>query len=503
MRPPQVVIVGASGDLSLRKLMPALASLAEKRRPAAGFSVVGVARGAKSDEAFRAEVRAAMPAELRAAFEELAPRVHYQGADVGDFSSVQRLGKRLGELAGGDDVGRLYYLSIKPELFAGAVAHLGACGLLAPGEHRQAFRRVVIEKPFGHDQKSAQALSRQVSETLREEQIYRIDHYLGKETVQNLLGLRFHNAIFEPLWNREHVDSVQITVAEELGMPRGRGAYYDGTGALRDVVQNHVLQLLALVAMEPPPSLEPETIRGNKVAVLSSLRQLSPRDVVRNVVRGQYTAGRVSGEAASAYRDEEGVADGSDTETFVAIRAKLDTWRWGGVPFLLRHGKRLPKRFTNIEIHFKRPPLQLFNRPEGMPEDEYWEKLRSGELCQIRPNTLTISIQPREGMTLSFGVKQPGSAMVMTPARLEFDYRDAFGESTAPAYERLLQDALVGDPTLFLREDEIAESWRFVDAIRAGWASPDGPPLLQYPAGTWGPETEHLFRDCAGSWSRG
>lgn len=505
MHPFHVVIFGASGDLTLRKLMPALTSLAGKRKPEAGFYVVGVSRSDLSDDAWRAEIEAAMPSELRRAWAELAPRVIYQRGDVGVPDDLARLSERLDALPGGAASGRLFYLSLKPELFAPTVALLAVGGLLhmRAGESH-AWRRVVIEKPFGHDLPSAVALNRQLHESLREDQLYRIDHYLGKETVQNLLGFRFHNSIFEPLWNRHHVEHIQVTVAEDLGMERGRGGYYDTTGALRDMVQNHMLQVLSLAMMEPPSSLEAVAVRGQKLQFLRSLHVPGPQSALRHSVRARYAAGKIHDKPVPGYLEEEGVAQDSTTETFVAIRAESDSWRWAGVPILLRHGKRMPKKFTEVRVQFRVPPIQLFNRPDGLSDDEFRQKIRDGSLCQIRPNVLTLSIQPREAIRLSFGVKRPGPAMVMAPAELSFDYRDQFGDGTPPAYERLLLDALLGDPTLFLHADEIEASWRFADTYRAAWDGPHGAPLLEYPAGSWGPEAaDALFHGCEGGWSQG
>ena len=502
--PAQVVIFGASGDLTLHKLMPALASLAGKDRPTGGFSVIGVSRTPKSDEEYRREVGERMPAELKEAYARLAPRVYYAQADVASSADVARLATYLDELPGGREAGRLYYLSLKPDLFAPATAMLKAAGLLEQAEGGTPFRRVIVEKPFGRDLESAQALNHALHGSLREDQLFRIDHYLGKETVQNLLGFRFHNAIFEPIWNRHHVEHIQITVAEQLGMESGRAGYYDTTGAARDMLQNHMLQVLALVTMEPPTSLDAWALRSQKVNLLRSLHVPGPQLALRNSLRARYTAGEMNGKPVPGYLEEKGVPAGSTTETFVAIRAEIDSWRWAGVPILLRHGKRMPQKFTEVRVQFRVPPLQLFNRPEGLSDDEFREKVREGSLCQMRPNVLTLGIQPRETIGLSFGVKTPGAAMIMAPAELAFDYRDHFGQTTAPAYERLLLDALQGDATLFVHAEEIEASWRFVDAYRHAWDSPEAPPLGEYPAGAWGPDgADDLFHGCEGGWSQG
>lgn len=505
--PDQIIIFGASGDLTARMLIPALASLAAKQGPESGFSVLGVARRPKRDEEFRAELRRSVPEALHAAFDALAPRIGYQAADVADAVALEQLRQRVDALPGGRESGRLFYLALKPDLFGPTVDGLRRAGLLARGGAADnaggaGWRRVVVEKPFGHDLESARRLNAELHKNLDENQIYRIDHYLGKETVQNLLGFRFHNAIFEPLWNRYHVELVEITVAEEIGVGGGRAGYYDTTGAVRDMLQNHMLQILALVAMEPPDSLDSESIRDQKVAVLRGLRCADPEEIARNSVRARYTAGTVGGEPVPGYLDEGGVPADSDTETYVAVRAEVDTWRWSGVPFLLRHGKRLPKKTSAVRIQFRTAPLQLFNRPEGMSEVEFRRRMKDGSLCQLRPNVLTLGIQPREAISLSFGVKQPGGTLVMTPAELSFDYHERFGDSTAPAYERLLLDALRGDPTLFLRSDEIEASWRYADEVRSAWADGDVP-LREYEAGTWGPsEANELFYGCEGGWSR-
>ncbi len=502
--PDQVVIFGASGDLTRRKLIPALAQLDADARPPKGFSIVGVSRSEMSDEQFRAQLAEALPQELHQAFEGVAPRIFYHRGDSSQRASIDVLSRRLDELPGGREAGRLFYLSLKPDLFPVTVGSLGAAGLLQAWGTEEGFRRIVVEKPFGRDFASARALNRELHLVLQEEQIYRIDHYLGKETVQNLLGFRFHNAIFEPLWNRHHVELVQITVAQTIGIEHGRGEYYDDTGALRDMVQNHMLQVLALIAMEPPSTLAADAIRGQKVEVLRALRHPDSDERHRSVVRGRYGAGTVAGEAVRAYHDEDGVAESSLTETFVALRAGIDNWRWSGVPFLLRHGKRMRQRFTEVQVQFRTPPIQLFNQPKDMDPREYRRLLRDGALCQIRPNALTLRLQPQEAIRLSFGVKEPGSTMDMAPATMDFEYHDHFGKAPPDAYERLLADALLGDQTLFLRSDEIEASWQYADAVRADFDDSRPPLLHEYEAGTWGPEeADHLFGDCQGSWSRG
>jgi glucose-6-phosphate 1-dehydrogenase len=504
MNPQQVVIFGASGDLTRRKLIPALSRLEADPRLPTGFSVLGVSRTPMSDEAFRQHLAEGMSPELRKAFDRLAPRIFYHVADTSRPGEVEGLHERLDALPGGRESGRLFYLSLMPELFPVVVETLGLSGLLQAWNRDEGFRRVVIEKPFGYDLSSARALNRDLHRTLQEEQIYRIDHYLGKETVQNLLGFRFHNAIFEPLWNRHHVEFIEITVAEEIGVENGRGAYYDGTGALRDMVQNHMLQILALIAMEPPSNLAAEAVRSQKVEVLRALRHPKAHHDHPSFVRGRYVHPEDGASTSAAYREEKGVAADSDTETYVALRAHVENWRWSGVPFFLRHGKRMAERYTEVRVQFNVPPLQLFNRPPDLAPEEFERQLREGEICHVRPNVLTLRIQPEESIQLSFGVKQPGNTMDMTPATLRFDYRDHFGAVSTDAYQRLLADALTGDQTLFLRSDEIEASWKYADAVRLDWERPGAPPVLEYPAGSWGPEeSEMLFGECQGGWSRG
>ncbi|MCX4242021.1 glucose-6-phosphate dehydrogenase [Paraliomyxa miuraensis] len=488
-RPIQIVILGASGDLTSRKLVPALLrNFAEGSFPHP-VQVVGVSRTDKTSEAWRTELSEWVAPSLRDAWEQLAPSLHWLRADAATPEGITTLRRALGELIEGvpegcrERSGRLFYLALAPALFGPVVAALAAAGLLTcePGDG-DGWRRVVIEKPFGTDLPSATALNRALLTHLREDQIFRIDHYLGKETVQNILTLRFQNAIFEPLWNRKHIESVEISVCETVAMEGRRGAYYDTAGALRDMVQNHLLQILALTAMEPPGSLHADAIRNEKVKVLQSLRPLTPQRVGHDVVRGQY----------DGYGSAFGVAPGSTTETFVGIRALVDNWRWSGVPFLLRTGKAMRSRFTEVVLRFRTPPIDLLNGPT--PEN----------VCPLRPNDLRLQIQPNEGLKLGFLVKQPGPGLVMRHAELGFDYHQLVGEGATPdAYQRLLLDALQGQATLFIRGDEVEAAWGFVDGIREGWAQAD-PPLHGYAAGSDGPEAAgELFRGCEGTWSRG
>jgi glucose-6-phosphate 1-dehydrogenase len=492
-----LVIFGATGDLAARKLLPSLAGLWQKRLLPEAFAIVGVGRRDKSDDAFRQDARKDVAKGDGAAdLDQFLAHVHYVRADFTTAEGMAEVATRVGELERKERVkgNRVFYLATDPEYFCRIIESLSKTGLLQDesGEPRV---RVVIEKPFGHDLASARELNRNVLRFLRPEQVYRIDHYLGKDTVQNLLAFRFGNAIFEPLFSREYVDHVQITMAETIGMEGRRGAYYDHAGALRDVVQNHLLQLLALIAMEPPASLKARDIADAKLKVLRELVRWRPSEVASHVVRGQYGRGFIDGQPVRAYREEEAVDPNSTTETYVALRAEVENWRWAGVPFLVRTGKRLPRRVTEVAIQFKLPPLRLFRTVEC-----------TGDFCDLseaQPNVLVFRIQPEEGINLSFSAKRPGMQLYLYPVRLEFDYEKSFHRPLPEAYERLLLDALRGDSTLFMTSEELDAAWEFVTPILDAWRDGPSPDLPNYEAGTWGPaEAERLAEGCKGGWRR-
>lgn len=474
--PAVFVIFGASGDLTRRKLLPAVYNLALSRLLPGGFAVVGVARRPKPD--FVAEMHDAVGRFSRrrpvdeAVWGDLARGVSYVQGDFDQASTYTSLAAELDRLdrERGTRKNRVFYLAVAPDQVPLIVRGLREAGLVTPQVHGDTgpFQRVVVEKPFGEDLPSAQEMNRDLLAHLAEPQIYRIDHYLGKETVQNLLALRFGNTIFEPLWARQHVEHVEITVAEEIGV-EGRGKFYEKVGITRDIVQNHALQLLTLVAMEPPASWDADAVRDEKVKVLRALRPITGKGVLERVVRAQYAAGVVRGERVHGYREEPDVAAESATETYVALKLSVDNWRWSGVPFYLRAGKRLAKRVAEVVLHFRPLPHAMFGGAAG-----------------DQPNALVMRIQPDEGISLRFAAKVPGTGVALRGVTMDFRYGAAFGSSTPEAYERLILDALRGDATLFTRADEVEAQWRFIDPIIAGWAE-QGAPVASYPAGGWGP----------------
>ena len=488
--PPTVfVFFGATGDLAARKIAPALYNLRRDGGLGEDVAVVGVARRERSDEAFRQEMLAAirqhgrLPPVDEPLWRRFAGRWHYRVVDAGRREQYADLAGFLKDLAGGTSpsCNLVIYLATTPETWPAILEGLGAAGLnrpLTPG----AAARVVVEKPFGHDLESGRRLNAQLRGLWEERRIFRIDHYLGKETVRNVLVLRFANAIFEPLLHRRYVHHVELTTAETAGMEGRRGAYYDRAGALRDMVQSHMLQLLALLAMECPASADPEAIRDGKVALLRVVRSLSAAEVPRRTVRGQY-----AGDAdAPAYRQEAGVAPDSQTETYAASRLDVDNERWAGVPFYLRTGKQLAAKASYVAVQFRREVGRLFEGTE----------------CDMSgPNRLVIRIAPEEGAFFVANAKVPGDRMLLRPVRLAFDYRSSFESASPEAYERLLLDAMCGDGTLFLREDEVAESWRIVDAVRKVWDNGAGPELMAYLRGSWGPgQADQIFGDPYRRW---
>jgi len=499
--PCVMVIFGASGDLTKRRLLPALYALAHDGLLSDRFAVVGFARRAKSDEAFRGEMQAAVQQFSRyrplkpEVWDRLAGGLHYVAASFEEPAGYERLRELLGELERKNGAGRnrMYYLATPPSAYAPIVARLGAAGLVhevwdgpqggVPAPEGHGWNRIIIEKPFGHDLATAQALNADIHRVFREPQVYRIDHYLGKETVQNILTFRFGNSIFEPLWNRRYVDHVQLLVGEELGI-EGRGGYYDSAGAMRDIVQNHMLQLLSLTAMEPPATFEADAVRDEKVKVLRAIRPIPASRAGDVTIRAQYVSGMLRGKKIPAYADEPGVGEETATETYAALRLEIDNWRWAGVPFYLRTGKALPKRVTEVTIHYRRPPLLLFQHA-GHADHE--------ERDVIEPNRLTLRIQPDEGISLRVGLKPPGPRISLVPARLGFAYRDTFGVEPSEAYERLLLDALLGDSTLFIRRDEVETAWALVTPVLEAWAAASRNGLAYYPAGSWGPKEADRF----------
>ncbi len=485
-----MVIFGATGDLTHRKLMPALYTLVRLGMVRPTLAVVGVARREKTDEMFRTEMAQAVlgstPESDRSAWDTFAQGLFYVQAEFHDPEGYERLRATLERLdrERGIRGNRLFYLATAPEFYPDIIQNLGTHGLVdrsaPPGDGRRPWTRVIVEKPFGRDLESARELNRTLLQVFRENQIYRIDHYLGKETVQNILVFRFANGIFEPLWNQHFIDHVQVTVAETVGI-EGRAGFYETAGVIRDIVQNHMMQLLTLVAMEPPLAFDADDVRDEKVKVLRAVRRFAPDEVARNVVLAQYGPGMIDGEEVPGYRQESRVAPDSRTPTFAAMRLQIDNWRWAGVPFYLRSGKRLPKRVTEVAVQFKRVPLRLFR--DGSRD----------------PNLLALNIQPDEGIFLRFIAKAPGMTTMLRPVDMNFKYESAFGGEELSAYERLLHDCMLGDPTLFTRRDEVEEAWDLLDPVLKWWEGSKPPPEVPlYKAGTWGPDAAQALIDREG-----
>lgn len=484
--PNTVVIFGASGDLTKRKLLPALYNLELERLLPNSFAVVGFARRPISGEEFRRQMLEGINAFSRnrpadpAVWESFSQGIFYTAGNFDEPEAYQRLGALLDRLdkERGTAGNRLFYLATAPEYFPIIIKHLGEAGLNT--SPTGGWVRVIVEKPFGRDLASAVELNRTVHASFREDQIYRIDHYLGKETVQNILVFRFANGIFEPVWNRNYVDHVQITVAEAVGV-EGRGGYYETAGVIRDMIQNHMLQVLTLVGMEPPAAMDADAVRDEKVKVLRAMRRIASGEVNEFTVRGQYGAGIKGGQPVPGYRQESSVSPASTTETFAAFKFYVDNWRWAGVPFYLRSGKALPKRVTEIAIQFRQAPLQLFGPATDMME----------------PNLLALRVQPEEGIAIRFGSKVPGQAINIHPVKMDFRYGSSFGVEPPEAYERLQLDCMLGDATLFIRADEVEAAWSLITPIINGWQASPPADMPNYDAGTWGPASadEFIARD--------
>ncbi|HKF06626.1 MAG TPA: glucose-6-phosphate dehydrogenase [Candidatus Sulfotelmatobacter sp.] len=473
------VLFGAAGDLTKRKLIPALFNLVRAKLLPDKFAVMGVSVDDLDAEGFRNQVSEFLPAHEGEAYEWLRSRLFYERGDFGDSNAFTRLRDRLGviDAESHTEGNYLFYLATAPKFFAQIVQQLGRAGLSR--QENGHWRRVVIEKPFGQDLDSAEALNRDIKAVLQENQIFRIDHYLGKETVQNIMVFRFDNAIFEPIWNRRYIDHVQITNAETVGVER-RGAYFDNAGTLRDMVPNHVMQLLSLTAMESPVSLEADAVRNEQAKVLHSLQPLNSEDVLQNSVRGQYGDGVIGEERVPKYRAEPGVSTESRTETFVALKLNIDNWRWAGVPFYLRTGKRLAQRHTEIAIQFRRMPFELF---------------RNAPFHKLHTNTLVIQIQPVEGISLSFGAKVPGPVLRVGSVDMSFEYSKYFGAEAYTGYEVLLYDCMIGDATLFQRADMVEAGWSVIDPVLDVWKALPPRKFPNYASGTWGPvESDQLLQ---------
>ena len=478
--PCVMVICGASGDLTKRKLIPALYNLATDHLLSREFAIIGFARNELTSERFRDQLNQDIKTFATGSVDPeiwdwFRQRLYYLSGDVQDSKAYESLKELFAQVARthGTHGNCLYYLATAPSFFSEIIRRLGAAGLAH--EDQGPWRRVVIEKPFGRDLESARALNTEITQVLSERQIYRIDHYLGKETVQNILMFRFGNGMFEPIWNRRYIEHVQITAAETVGVER-RGSYYEQSGALRDMVPNHLFQLVSLTAMEPPISFDADKVRDEQAKVLQAIQQPTPEEVIGKTVRGQYDAGVIGGEGAPGYREESNVAPDSSTETFVALKLAIDSWRWVDVPFYLRTGKRLPKRVTEIAIQFRRAPLILF---------------RNTPVDRLNENRLVRHIQPGEGISLRFGAKIPGPMMQMGAVDMDFDYADYFGCRPSTGYERLLYDSMCGDATLFQRADMVEAGWQVVSPIQEVWRALPPRSFPNYAAGTWGPKEAH------------
>ena len=483
-----LVIFGASGDLTARKLIPALFSLYKRDFMPKNFAILGASRSNYSDDDFREKVVYSNTSLLskehtQAQLDEFASKIYYEPTDTKSDEAFTEFKERLEKLNTDCDGGGnyLFYLSTPPSLYEVISQRLSKQGL---SDDSQGWRRLIVEKPFGYDLATAKALNKKLLSYFKEYQIYRIDHYLGKETVQNLLVTRFANSIYEPLWNRNYIERVEITSAESLGVG-SRGGYYDGSGALRDMVQNHLLQLVALTAMEPPVAANADAIRNEKLKVFQSMRTYAPEEVASHVIRGQYTSSVINGEKVTPYRDIEGVAENSKTETYVALKFFIDNWRWADVPFYVRSGKMLPTKVTEIVIHFKKSPHHIFSRDEEV---------------QSSNNQLIIRIQPNEGMLLKVGMKVPGEGFRVKNINMDFHYEELADAYVPEAYERLLLDCIQGDATLYARGDAVEAAWDFIDPILNAWKSDDSIPVFGYPAGTWGPSNADEMIDGAQTW---
>jgi glucose-6-phosphate 1-dehydrogenase len=485
-----MVIFGASGDLTKRKLIPALCNLAKDRLVSQQFAVIGFSNDSLTTEAFRAQLSkdikefATEPVDTKL-WDWFLERIYYVQGDFQDSAAYARLKAQVEavEKTHATQGNRLFYLAVATRFFAAAAKQLGQAGLTQEADGK--WVRVIVEKPFGRDLESAKELNRELKQILTEQQIYRIDHYLGKETVQNLMVFRFGNSIGEPLWNRNFIDSVQITAAETVGVEQ-RGGFYETAGALRDMVPNHLFQLLSLTAMEPPISFDADAVRDKQAEILHAVQVFTPEEVRSNAVRGQYGEGVMKGERLQAYRNEPKVSPASNTETFIALKLQIDNWRWAGVPFYLRTGKRLARRMTEIAIQFRRSPFVLF---------------RNTAISDLQTNRLVIHIQPDEGISLRFGAKIPGPVMRLGLVNMEFDYARDFGNSHSTGYERLIHDCMIGDATLFQRADMVEAGWKVIQPVLDAWKAQSAEGFPNYAAGTWGPaEADALLARDGRAW---